>query len=198
MWGWAGVSWAVPGAVGYVRMWWPHRVVRGASEGKTGLLAKGELQAVPGRRGALSASQRRVFIYLFQVDVMSALGTVQTSEAASIPILLTVFEPRSHGPSCSRRWSTSGLGLLETPSRGGRGSGLLQRQQQIPAALTGWFSSKDLEVLDSQTRLFGVMVFAGPMACLQLLGSAALCLRTAITLGPRTPEPGFLKPSPPS
>lgn len=120
---------------------------------------------MPGGREAPSDSQRRAFIYLFQVDVMSALGTVQTSKVAPIPILLTAFEPRSPGPSRSLRWPTSGLGLLETPSRRGWGRGLLQRQRQIPAALTGWFSSKDLEVLDSQTRLFGVMVSAGPMAC---------------------------------
>lgn len=110
----------MPGAVGYLRMWWPHRVVRGASEGKTGLLAKGELWAVPGRRGALSASQRRVFIYLFQVDVMSALGTVQTSEAAPIPVLLTVFEPRSHGPRVHSAgphlaWVWPGNSILRRP-----------------------------------------------------------------------------------
>lgn len=178
-------------------MWWPHRVVGGAADGKAGLLAKGELRAVPGRPEALADSQRRVFIYVFQVDVMSAPGTVQASEVAPIPILLNVLEPRSRA-LVSLCWPTSGLGLLETPSRGGRGSGLLQRQQQIPAALTGWFSSKDLKVLDSQTRLFWGNGICRPVACVQLPGTAALCLPTAITLGPRTPEPGFLKPSPPS
>lgn len=64
--------------------------------------------------------------------------------------------------------------------------------QQIPEALPGWFSSKDLKVLGSQTCLFRVMIFAGPKACLPAPGTRQFSAsRQPRLCAPESPSQAF-------
>ena len=141
-----------------------HRVVVGRSEAKTGLLAK-LLSSTLKEGGSARVSEG---FLSFPGNVGSEpWEPVQASEVSpqppscslSLNLGLTTSHVHSAGPHLA--WF-----CWKLHPRAGRGSGLRLSQQQIPEALTGWFSSKDLKVLNSQARLFGVMTFAGPKACL--------------------------------